>query len=487
LALELALAVLLACDQMSEQFVELQTIFDSNSTLTLKETIYKAREWANIASKEKSEVSTTTSSQPRVNFSEKLLIITQFVDGLLKSPVLGFVPSEEKPSSRNVVNSCNLFTVFSVLLDILCRAGSKRLAFMRVEEWLHRFGTIVKSIEDNSVNRQNVSERCNISPNKEHNKPTHIYCYKYRASDLHVVIKQLRLLQSRFILFKHDEIENWISSFTSLLADNSGCDEDFLRKKRKRYSEQAIVSHPLLEDNSYGSLSIYRVCYLIAELCERLKIPMVLQQLAQEIFHTFIILSQKKSVNTCPHCSSPTGMCSKTFACSCHLLFRSVMGVEKGEELASTENVHSTVDIAIRHYSDSSSDLCEMLSSDFWVNVCGSTGGSATSADVAERKCEKHFSVAAVAALLLAKKVITDTEDACKIPRLPAILRELKAVLGSARVRSLVFQNPNNAFNFHSTDALQEKVCEFELQYLHTVQYDVSYWQGTVASTVRTS
>jgi hypothetical protein len=198
------------------------------------------------------------------------------------------------------------------------------------------------------------------------------------------------------------------------------------------------------------------------------------QQLAQEIFHSFLILSHQNPSD----CTSMT----KTFA---------MHKDSKPHESYTCEGKHSTadnrkdIDLTIRHFS-STADSDQNGStpvSDFWLYL-DNTARIVPPRPRVERRCEQYFSIVAVAAIHLANKVTLDTEDACSPLRLHVILKELRIVISSPYFLPLLFENQNNAF-VYSADVLEDKIFSYEKQFLHRTQYNVSYWRGTVTATVR--
>ena len=467
---------------------ELHLIFDSNTGLSLKDRIYKVREWAHIDNKKVSN---------SVDFSIRLSLLEKFSRHIIRlsappSPNIFSDDEEEKYEHMDMslaMKRSNIFTTFSTILDIFLRAGRKQLKSIlndNFETWKELLQSLLYLICD-----------CKNTLTQHAGTASLPYTCSYRPNDIHAVLKQLHILRSSRI-FSTSDVDTWMTKCTLLLETNiklppalsstfeeaaaaedlrcsplhkrdssekcNGDESSSILKKRK-ITTDCIVSTSI-KDEPGGGLAVYRVCYLIEALSNGLKLPLVVTKLAQEIFHTFIILSKPSTSSL----AMTTTTVTKTFASH-----KDSTAVKVGSSVDS----NGAIDMTIRHFSATEDNASNDIISTFWQydSECS------THLFRAERKCEQDFAAAAVAAIHLANKTILDTEDAYSSPRLHIILKELKRVLGSAHIRSLVFENPSNAF-VYKADRFQDEIFTYEHLFLHRIQYDVSYWFGTITSTV---
>jgi hypothetical protein len=478
---------------------QLLDVFDSNNDLSLRECIYRLREWAKIDNKILFD---------HVDFSKRLEHMAQFVDDLtLSSPTPTPCDSELKhkrkvtQSPHNKKRGNNIMYIFSSILDIFLRTGRKQLKTVVKDNyaaWSDRIYSLLQLL---------------ICDYKKTNT-----CL-YRSSDITAVVKQLNILHSSR-MFSTTDIETWIAKLTNLrdishkqphisssskstqpfssslgttnkheventpshsystshvLAKTCDTDGSVLKRQKTAAEEPILIVDPpspcVVTDEPGGGLAVYRVCYLIEILCKRLKLSLVAQQLAQEIFHSFIILSHQF-----PGMADSGGIpMTRTF--SDYNIDELHLHKTKG----SSSDTHNGIDMTIRHYSTTDdANVQDNTVSDFWLYLDNT---ACLAPPIIERKCEVELSSIAVAAIHLANKAIIDTADAFVPPRLSTMLRELKEVLGSASTRSLLYENQNNAF-VYLTDPQIVNICNYEKKFLYLVQYDVTYWSGTVTSTV---
>ena len=426
---------------------ELLSIYEKGDGLHLKDCIYKIREWFQINKKGTMDAAVLTT---------KFSMLLQFVNDLL-SPVID--------------STCNsILVVFSSVIDIFLRVDRKllkRTLGSDIDTWSGLLRSLLCLTCDEKI---------------------HTTC---RAKDASAVIKQIRILQTTRIFLKGDT-DIWITNCSKLLERSkckahdlqrttSACGSsyvttesgnclatDFIEKapKKRKYDEENVIQHSDICDDSAGGLQLYRVCYLIELLSKKLDIPLVTQQIAQEIFHSFIITSSNRMTFT---------LKTKSFANYCDIMSSSRFSTSRDAE-------DKKFDIDIFHFSDVKSTIDKKLASDFW---CYSDADSSVSlSNRGYRQCEKYVTAISAASVLLASKVTLDTEYAHSIPKPSTLLKKLKLILSETSICERLFDNDHSCVML-PRPAFCELVTSYEMQFLHCVQYDVTHWLGTIESTVR--